>query len=439
MHDKEGPNAARIHFLRWGAGALLAAVLLGLAAVLIGPGLLFRGHLLSGPPSATAPSKPSNPAHSAHAAPSAAITPSVTVSGASNGKTGNDTSTIEVCGKGKVTLDASDPLAAYRYIDALSRPATQHWLTALLDSDDYHARAAGLFLEGKITDGFAVQPIAEQTRDSLVQLAVGTHDPAVYAIAVRACNAYVDPAKGACEQISLREWARIDADNATPWLLLAGAARAKNNPAAEADAFNQAAKARGIDSYYDSLLAFTEADLPTDATPLDRWYLAVGVMGIESATAVPEYGVTSKHCSTEAMQDDNVRQQCGALAELLVTKGTTLLDVSIGATLGARVGWPKRSIDDLAQERDALTQAILQATPTGNDDLWTCNGAERGNAYVHERVQWGELGAARDARERSGETAQELARKQREFIESMQRDVMRRLEELAPGPAPDNR
>jgi hypothetical protein len=256
---------------------------------------------------------------------------------------------------------------------------------------------------------------------------------------VRACNAYLDPAKGACEQISLREWARIDADNATPWLLLAGAARAKNDPAAEADAFNQAAKSRRIDSYYDSLLAFTEADTPTDATPLDRWYLAVAVMGIEAATALPEYGVTSKHCSTGAMQDDNVRQQCGALAESLVTKGTTLLDVNIGATLGARVGWPKRRIDDLAQERDALTQAIVQATPTGNDDLWTCNGAERGNVYVHERVQLGELGAAREVRERSGETAEELARKQREFIESMQRDVMRRLEELTAGPAPDNR
>jgi len=249
MHDKERLYAARSRFLRWGAGALLAAVVL--AAVLIGSGLLFRGHLPSDLPSAAAPSQAPNRVHSAL---SAAIKPPVTVSGPSIGKTGDDTSTIEVCGKGKVTLGASDPLAAYRYIDALSKPAARHWLTALLDSDDYHARAAGLFLEGKITDGFAVKPMAEQTRDALVQLAVGTHDPTVYAIAVRACNAYLDPVMGACEQISLREWARIDADNATPWLLLAGAARAKNNPAAEADAFNQAAKARRIDSYYDSLL-----------------------------------------------------------------------------------------------------------------------------------------------------------------------------------------
>jgi hypothetical protein len=435
MHDKEGPNAAQSRSRRWGAGALLAAVLLGLAAVLIGPGLLFRGH----PPSATAPSKPSNPAHSAHLAPSAAITPPATVTGPSIGKTGNDTSTIEVCGLGKVTLDMSDPLAAYRYIDALSRPATQHWLTALLDSDDYHARAAGLFLEGTITNVFAAPPITEQTRDSLVQLAVGTHDPAVYAIAVRACNADVDPAKGACEQITLREWARIDADNATPWLLLAGSARAKNNPAAEADAFSQAAKARRIDFYYDSLWAFAEADLPTDATPLDRWYLAVAVMGIESATAMPQYNVALKYCSTEAIQDSNVLQQCGAMAELLATKGTTLLDLGIGASLGARVGWPKGRVDGLRQERDALMQTIMLATPTGNDDLWTCNGAERGNAYVHARVQLGELGSAREARDRSGETAEELARKQKEYIEKLQRDFSERWEKLQPEPGVDDR
>jgi hypothetical protein len=66
----------------------------------------------------------------------------------------------------------------------------------------------------------------------------------------------------------LREWARIDADNETPWLLLAGIARAKNNRVAEADAFSQAAKARKIDSYFDSLFAFAESFLPTDAMPL---------------------------------------------------------------------------------------------------------------------------------------------------------------------------
>jgi len=105
MHDKERPAASRSYFWRWGAGALLAAVLVVL-------GLLFRGH----PPSAAAPSKPSNRAHSVLFA---GAKPALTASGASIGKTGNDASKVEICGIGKVTLDTSNPLAAYRYIDGL--------------------------------------------------------------------------------------------------------------------------------------------------------------------------------------------------------------------------------------------------------------------------------------------------------------------------------
>jgi hypothetical protein len=406
---------------RWGAGLLLVAVLIAL-------GLMVR----SPSPPAAAPSKLSD--HARLSMPAVAK-PSVTASGPST----SNADKLEICGFGKVPLDTNDPFAAARYIGGLSKPAAQRWLSALLDSDDYRARAAGLFLEGKITDGLAMQPIAEQSRDALVQLAVGTHDPAVYAIAVHECNTSGDPVKGACQQISLSEWARIDADNATPWLLLAGIARAKNDQVAEADAFSQAAKAHKIDSYFDSLFAFAEPGLPTDVTPLDRWIFAVEVMGIEMAMALPQHNVASKHCSTEAMQDRTVRQQCGALAEVLATKGRTLLDLSMGANIGARSGWSKERVNGLVQEGEARTWAIEWATPTHNDELWTCKGVELGNAYVHQRVQLGELGSAREALNRSGETVQESARKQREFIEKIQRDAMQRQQEMAPESVPEGR
>jgi hypothetical protein len=425
MNDKERPYAPRPHNWRWGAGALLAAALIVLV-------VLFRGHS----PPAVAPSKSSSLTRSSLPA---VPKPAVAAPRPPIDNTGDGADKIEICGLGKVLLDTNDPFAAGRYIGTSNKTAVQHWLSALLASDDYRARAVGLFLEGKITDGLAMQPIAEQSRDALVQLAVGTRDPAVYAIAVHACDAYGDPASGACQQISVREWARIDADNATPWLLLAGIARAKNNQVAEADAFSQAAKAHKIDSYFDSLFAFAESDLPRDVTPLDRWFLAVEVIGIESATAVPQYSFASKHCSAEAVQDRTVRQQCGALAEVLATKGTTLLDLSLGANIGARVGWPKGRVSGLAEERDALMEAIMRATPTSNGDLWTCNGVELGNAYIRQRVQLGELGAAREALDRSGETVQELARKHREYIEKLQRDAMQRQVEMPPESAPEGR
>lgn len=217
--------------------------------------------------------------------------------------------TLEICGVGKVSLDTTDPSAAAHYLDGLTAKARGRWLSTLLDSDDVRARTAGLFLQRMLTDSGPVQPIAEQTRDALVQLAVGAGDPAVYAMAVYTCNTYSDPAlSGSCQQITLQHWSAIDADNAVPWLLLAGKAHAANEHAAEAAAFDHAARTHKTDGYNFSLYTTTEAALPGDITPLERWFLASELIGIESATGSLQYGITARHCSTDAMQDPEVRR-----------------------------------------------------------------------------------------------------------------------------------
>jgi hypothetical protein len=257
-----------------------------------------------------------------------------------------------------------------------------------------------------------------------VQLAIGAGDPAIYAMAVYACNTYSDLAPtGSCAQISLNSWARLDPDNAVSWLLVAGQARAKKDTATETAAFGQAAGAHKVDAYNDSLYTFAESELPGDVTPLERWYLAVELIGIESATASLQYAIASRHCSTEAMQDGTMRQQCNALAELLVDKGTNLLDLAMGARIGARAGWSAARVSRLTDERDALLQAVSQITPSNPDDLWTCDAVRRGNAYMGQWVSLGEVGAARNALEQSGETVPELAQKQRDFIKKLTRDA----------------
>src|SRR5262249_3197170 len=151
-------------------------------------------------------------------------------------------------------------------------------------------------------------------------LAAGSEDPAVYAIALSMCGpADRADTSSACRQLSLERWARLDADNAVPWLLLAGEARVRHDSKAEADAFGQASKAHKVDSYRASLYAFSEPALPQDVTPLERAYLATEVIGVEAALPSPQDRAASQHCSS--MRDDNVRQECDSLAELLVTKG----------------------------------------------------------------------------------------------------------------------
>jgi hypothetical protein len=159
-------------------------------------------------------------------------------------------------------------------------------------------------------------------------------------------------------------------------------------------------------------------------TPLERSYLATEVIGVETATGLPHYSIASQHCSSNVMQDSTVRRQCDALAELLITKGTNLLDLGIGKTIGERAGWPSERVRQFVLEQHALMQAIMLQSPSDNDKLWSCDALSRVNAYVIQRVRLGELGAARDALERSGETVEAMAQKYTQSIEKIRRDAL---------------
>ena len=346
------------------------------------------------------------------------------------------TDTLEVCGHGQVSIDKSDATAIFRHVGALTQGAGARWLSALQNSDDLRARVAGLLLEGKVTGGDSLRPVQEQTRNEVVQLAAGSRDPAVYALALAMCStAATTDAESACRQLSLQQWAQMDPDNAVPWLLLAGRARSRHDSAAEAEAFSHAATAHAIDSYSDSVYTFAEPELPTDVTPLERSYLATEVIGVEAAIGLPQYSVASQHCSTIAMQDGTVQQQCRSLAELLVTKGTNLLDLGLGKTIGARAGWSSARVKELTIEQDALMESIIQQGPSDNDKMWTCDAVRRTNAYMAQRVRLGEIGAARDALEHSGETVEEMAQKYTEYTDNIRRDALTREQQTPPEPA----
>jgi hypothetical protein len=330
---------------------------------------------------------------------------------------------IDVCGVGKVKLDRDDWTATGKYFDALTRKSRMRWLSALRNSDDYRARATGLYLEG-IFDRDAPQKDPEAARDELVQLAVGTKDPAVFALAYTKCIKGVEDfaSPGACPQLSLDDWTRADSDNAVPWLQLAAQARREGDGAAESAAFAHAAQAHQYESYNWSLFSFAQPAMPSDITAADRWYLTTQVIGVEAAMPMP-YLPQFQYCSRAAMADATVRRQCNALAELIVNKATTLLEFSMGKSLGARLGWPPEQVENLTQQLRASMQVIAQMTPSDPEQQWNCDSVARGNAYMSEWEQVGERGLARQAIERSGETVAELARKYTEQMAKLTREA----------------
>jgi hypothetical protein len=341
----------------------------------------------------------------------------------------NDAGTVEICGQRRVPIDQSDGDAISKRVAALTRGAETRWLSALQNSGDLRARVAGLVLAGPMTGGASSKalpnPIAEQARNDAVQLAAGGEDPAVYALALNMCNTTVATEAAACRSLSPQRWAELDPDNAVPWLLIALKAQFSHDRAAEADAFSHAAKTHKIDSYSDSVLAFAEQELPRDVTPLERTYLDEQVIGVQAATWSPQYAVTLQHCSSDAMHDSTIRSQCDSMAERMVTNGTNIRDLDIATTIGARAGWSKERVDEVVQKAHALMWAVMAREPQDASKRWSCDNVNSMNAYFAKVVQLGEVGAAQDALDQSGESVESMAQKYDRYTDTVRARVLK--------------
>jgi hypothetical protein len=335
---------------------------------------------------------------------------------------------IELCGVGTVPVDGPGAAKAGADLDARAAKDMLRWRSALLNSSDVRARAVGLFIESRFDGNFLRTTALQQPLDSLVTLAEETKDPAVYAVALSACNNIGAPTlAGNCEGISLKGWTKLEGENAAPWLELAGYARVVNDVVNENAAFAQAANAARVDAYSWSLFGFAEADIPSDVTPLERYELSIQMMGIETAMYSPQTPTVSasKHCSADGVRNELVRSQCSRLAELFVTKGTTVLDLIVGTSIGARIGWSQARVAALKEEKEALEAVGMQAEPdpAKPDSAFSCEASVRRNHYLHERAQLGEIAAAREAIGLSGRTNAELAQIYREYLDKLMRSA----------------
>jgi hypothetical protein len=317
---------------------------------------------------------------------------------------------IQVCGIGRVRVGPdSDALNAYA--NELIAEADARWRASLLSSDDYRARAAGLYLQGLRQPADSGARFSDDTRSDLIALAVATHDPAVYAIALQSCLKFPeDTSSGSCPQVSADGWSRIDPHNAVPWLLAAADARARGDAVAEATAFDHAAEATESVSYGSSLYSVARASLPDGITPLQRLLLAEKMIGYEAAWAETHYRYLTQHCSAEAVDDRKVRNECSAVADLLAAHGTTLLDLGEARVIGSRVGWSSARLKRMGDERDALMQELMLQEPPS----WGCQEIKRSSELIAEEVRIGERAAAMESLEVSGSTVEERAAQYRD-------------------------
>jgi hypothetical protein len=250
----------------------------------------------------------------------------------------------------------------------------------------------------------------QQARDALAQLAATAADPRVYAITVRACAGF--KGVGACQLITADRWAQLDPGNAAPWLFMLSDLRRGDRPALE-EALHRIATAQRIDTgVFAAPGAIVNASPDDDGAQLATWVMVAEAMVAEAAPNVSGYQTLSSACRDATLRDTNRAQVCGAVADLLADRSTTLMDNYIGEGLGRRVGWPSDRIDRMRGERAAYV-ASLSASAPGAEQDFSCTRVRRELDIMRRNATLGEAGALRDWIAQSGMKPEDFAQAER--------------------------
>jgi hypothetical protein len=229
--------------------------------------------------------------------------------------------------------------------------------------------------------------------DALARQAAATRDPLLYASALNACAlAAAQETSSACATLRPEQWAQLDPDNAIPWLLSAHEATRRRDVAAADSAMQRAARARRVDWRLAPVLSLPprlpHLQEPVRAVVTSTLLVAyVGTLQMASAST-PAPGL----CTKATVADAARRVACSDVAELLVAKGATLMDHTVGAGLGSRVGWQAGRLQALNEERERLMEAFQVTSPPYS---LGCDWMAATQRRMSEIAREGELGLAR--------------------------------------------
>jgi hypothetical protein len=296
----------------------------------------------------------------------------------------------------------------------VGRAAAQ--LLSIIELQDQHSRAMNelpMACEGGDCET-AQQPLqqattdVDQARDALARMAVSTSDPRAYALAVSACG---PSREGACQLLSAEQWARLDPNNASPWIHKLGEAVQSGDVAAQDEALHRIATAQRSEAGILTVPRMVLNASPTDdASLLASWTMVTEAIGFTAAQPVPYQSLTNS-CKGDALRDANRAQTCAEIAEVLADHSDTLFEQAIGVAIGRQVGWPLDRSDRMRGEYAAYVAAMAPTVdPT---QQFSCSKMRQDLAVVRRSVTVGETGSLRDWLAQSGRSPEDFIGEER--------------------------
>ena len=173
----------------------------------------------------------------------------------------------------------------------------------------------------------------DDRRRLLIQNALSTSDPRIYASAYRACFWPSVKAGDLCSLLSARHWASLDNGNAVPWLYLLKQAQVANDLSGQQEAITRMANADRFE-----MNAYAEIGAVIDRIPADDpdvaaiFDMVTRPVGIHAAEYVPVDALL-RTCRDRAGGDANVAQQCQQIGRRIFDRSDTFQMRSYGARI----------------------------------------------------------------------------------------------------------
>jgi hypothetical protein len=253
-------------------------------------------------------------------------------------------------------------------------------------------------------------------REPLAKFASTSDNSEVYAIGFYACDSYFAPGTDSqCTQLSAEQWARLEPNNAVPWLYVAREAAKRGTLATRDEALFRASRAQTSDSHWSTFVAHMLQSSAQGSQPLEIQTAAdrtgLGWFGTSDAPAPSVYPQVYNFCSADAVADPNRRQVCSDLAEVMTERADRPVTLFVGSKVANNVGWPPDRLRIL-QDRMAAYTKIDQTSLWSPENAGSCDFLRSVHSWVSDALRYGQVGAYQRAIAASGKTAAQLAQMQ---------------------------
>ena len=255
---------------------------------------------------------------------------------------------------------------------------------------------------------------AESRRNAARPLAVvarQSRDPAIYAAAVHACQ---KEEAGGCSGISYAGWAKLEPENAAPWMMLSEQAKAAGDANARAEALRRIATASRVDFRLPDMGPLINAGALKDAAAFEQHELLVSMIGVTASTSINHGMALGNICLRADTWDDERKAICDNLANMMAEKDRSMVGLRMATIVAKKLGWSGERIQVLQDESDMIMGSWI--ADANRENHFGCEQMARDVQRGKEWLSIGERAVARQQAAKSGKTMRELAEDYRKTL-----------------------